>query len=833
MPDEVIPPPVSPDTPPQTPGAEAYDATTIKVLGGIEAVRTRPDMYIGGRDSHGLHHLVFEVVDNSIDEAQNGHCQNIAVRIHEGNSISVTDDGRGIPVDVHREQGKSALEVVMTMLHAGGKFGHKSYKVSGGLHGVGVSVVNALSEWLEVIVWRDGEEHYQKYERGAPTTPVERRGLSKRRGTRVVFKPDGAILEDCVFSFDIIATRLRELAFLNPGLTITCTDGRDSKGEKTETFRYDGGLRAFVGHLNQNKTPQHPDIIAFSRTMNDIVCDVAFQYNDGYTETLFSFANNINTREGGTHLSGFRTALTRTLNAYARKQNLVKENDPLPTGEDYREGLTAVVSVKVPNPQFEAQTKIKLSNHDVEGIVQAITNEALDEYFEEHPASAKAVIQKATVALEAREAARRSRDLIRRKGALSSGSLPGKLADCSSRERGETELYVVEGDSAGGSAKQGRDRRFQAILPLKGKILNVDKARLDKIFAHEEISTLITAIGAGVRDEFEIANLRYGKIVLMTDADVDGSHIRTLLLTFFFREMRPLIEAGHIYIAQPPLYRVRRKKKEEYVHSDEKLKEALVDLGLDGTTLERAEDEQQFEAERLRELVKQLVRMETHAGMVQRRGVAFDRYLEARGPKGEVPLYRVSIGEEERFFFHDDELNAFIREKSRELGADLVMADEEDLPGETGGDGANVLEKVEFHDSREIGETLHAIEALGFSVREYGGNGGHEETNRPRYRLLSDGQEAASVASLKDLLKAIRKIGQKGLDIQRYKGLGEMNPQQLWETTMDPATRTLLRVKLEDAVRADKIFTILMGEVVGPRREFIEKHALEVKFLDV
>ncbi|MBI5368686.1 MAG: DNA topoisomerase (ATP-hydrolyzing) subunit B [Planctomycetes bacterium] len=807
----------------------------MQVLGDIQAVRTRPGMYIGDTATKGLHHLVFEVVDNSVDEAQAGHCKNILVRIGADGSCAVTDDGRGIPVDTHKEQNRSALEVVLTMLHAGGKFDHNSYKVSAGLHGVGVSAVNALSEWLEVVVWRDGFEYLQKYERGEPKTPVDKLGITRRRGTKVLFKPDATLFTETVFSYDLLANRLRELAFLNRGLSITIADDRNGKSEE---FHYDGGIRAFVEHLNHGKTTLHADIVYFEvQDAGGVWVEVALQYHDGYSETVYSFANSINTHDGGTHLSGFRTALTRTLNAYAKNLAAMKKDETLPQGEDYREGLTAVVNVKIPNPQFESQTKVKLTNMEVEGLVTQITNDRLGTYLEEHPQTGRTIVEKALLAARAREAARKARDLARRKGALSSGDLPGKLADCSSRDVASTELYIVEGDSAGGSAKQGRDRRFQAILPLKGKILNVEKARIDKMLAHEEIRTLISAIGTGIGsdgpDGFDLAKLRYGKIIIMTDADVDGSHIRTLLLTFFFRHMAQLIEQGHVFIACPPLYKIKRRKKEEYVRNEKDMQDALLDLGLDGTSFESLKESIALEGDRLRALVTLLVRFDEQGRSVGRKGVLFDRYLALRAADGRLPVYRVVLNKVEKFLLDDRELESLVATHRESTGRELMIVDHDDVLVDKGANGngdVDTLEKTELFEHRDIETLLRELEQVGFSLADY-----FRETEaeaRPRFVLRYENDETL-LFCLRDLPKAVRKIGQKGLDIQRFKGLGEMNPEQLWETTMEPGHRTLLQIRKEDEVKAERIFSILMGEEVEPRRDFIEKHALEVKYLDV
>lgn len=803
---------------------ENYDAAQIKVLGGMDAVRKRPAMYIGDTAARGLHHLVFEVVDNAVDEALAGHCRTIQVRLDRDQSCSVSDDGRGIPVDIHLEQNRSALEVVMTMLHAGGKFDRKTYKVSGGLHGVGVSVVNALSEWLEAEVWRDEVEYFQRYERGVPKTAVERRGKTHKRGTRVHFKPDSQIFPETAFQYEIIATRLRELAYLVPGIQITLIDDRE---DRTETFCQEGGLRAFVEQLNQNRTAIHPDLIHLQRKSDDRNVEIALQYHDGYNETLFSFCNTIHTREGGTHISGFRTALTRTLNTYARIHELVAKDEKPPSGEDYHEGLTAVIKLEIPEPQFEGQTKTRLGNSDVEGHVQAVVNEELGAYLEEHPATARAIFGKAMLAYRAREAAKKARELVRRKGALSSGELPGKLADCSSRDLDSTELFIVEGESAGGSAKLARDRRFQAILPLRGKILNVEKARLEKMFEHDEIRTLISAIGTGVgADEFDMDKLRYGKLVIMTDADVDGSHIRTLLLTFFFRQMKRLIEEGRVYIACPPLYHVRRKKREEYVRTDKELQQILSGFGIEGTVLENLRTRQPVPSEELSRLVETLSRLEDLAAMLPRKGISLAKFLAWRDPTSrQLPLYRVVLQAQEFVFFSDDEQNQFIAEKEKELGQELYTYDFGEAIEKR---EENAMELTAFPEAREMTALVRRLEEIGFVMEDYLGS----SEAKARFELQNEA-EKVQLVSLRDILKEIRRIGQKGLEVDRYKGLGEMNPEQLWATTMEPGRRVLLRVRMEDAIKADQLFTILMGEMVEPRREFIEKHALEVTYLDV
>jgi DNA gyrase subunit B len=808
----------------------AYDAQNIKILGGIEAVRKRPDMYIGDTAVRGLHHLVEEAVDNAIDESMAGYCDRIQVKLNVDGSVTVTDNGRGIPVDLHQQAKKSALEVVMTTLHAGAKFDHKTYSVAGGLHGVGISVANALSEWMEVEVRRDGHVWRQEYERGAPTGKVERVGRSKSTGTSVSFKPDATIFPNVEFRYETLAARLRELAFLNPTVSIEILDERGSE-PRSETFKYEGGLRAYVRFLNQEKEVLHRDVIHFAKEVDGVQVEVAAQYNDTYTENVYSFANNINTLDGGTHLSGFRSALTRTLNAYAKNHNLIK-GESVPTGDDWREGLTAIISVRVPDPKFEGQTKTRLGNSEVEGLVERATNELLAVFLEEHPAVAKAVVSKGVLAAEARVAARKARELTRRKGALSSGNLPGKLADCSSRDVDSTELFIVEGQSAGGIAKQGRDRRFQAILPLRGKILNVEKARLEKMLSSEEIRVLISALGTGIgADEFDLAKRRYGKIIIMADADEDGSHIRTLLMTFFFRQMRPLVESGHLYVAQPPLYRVARKQHQQYVHSQRDMDETLLNLGLDGTRLRvragRQKEGQLAEPAVLKRLVDLLLELEREGHIIQRRGVPFQEYLK-RMRNGRLPRYRIVVDRREHFFYDDQERRAFLARIEQERGE--LEVKERTAGGNGNGNGAQGLDDVEFHEAAAIEKLLARLEKEGFGLDDYLPQ---PPTGEPPGLFLVSDDEEVPVASLSQLVPAVRKLGQKDLDIQRYKGLGEMNPDQLRETAMDPASRTLLRVRLDDGAAADQMFSVLMGAAVEARRQFIERHALEVKNLDV
>lgn len=1071
-----------------------YDATTIQVLEGVDAVRKRPAMYIGDTTSRGLHHMIYEVVDNSIDECMAGYAASIDVIVHADNSVTVIDDGRGIPVDIHKTQKKPALEVVMTTLHAGGKFDHKAYRVSGGLHGVGVSVVNALSEWLEVEVRRDGKIYHQEYERGKTASKVKIIGAAKNTGTRVTFKSDKEIFPGGInYSFDILSNRLRELAFLNKDLKIVLNDER-AKGRVVE-FKFSGGVVSFVEFLNKNKNVLHKKVIYFSKEKDGVQAEAAMQYNDGYAESIFTFANNINTIEGGAHLTGFKSALTRTINQYCRSKNLLKGENGSIAGDDVREGLSAVVSVKVPNPQFEGQTKTKLGNSEVEGIVESIVNEALGSFLEENPPVANKIIEKAVLAARAREAARKARELTRRKGALEGASLPGKLADCQETDASLCELYCVEGDSAGGcfegntkiavadgrnisfielvdewgkgkknycytiknsgaigieeiahprrtkikspvvnvvldndeevtctpdhlfmtrdgfyvqakdlmpgeslmpfrtklstaegritiegyhmvfdtkknrwvfahlmadaynlargiykesdgehrhhadfnktnnnpdniarmgknehlaihrkhakktlhtketiekcnkikrffgndrnrlheavnnynhkvkrvewltdrvevydievpnthnfalasgvfvhnSAKQGRDRRFQAILPLKGKILNVEKARLDKALANEEIRTIITAIGCGIGEEFDMAKIRYHKIIIMCDADVDGSHIRTLLLTFLYRQMPALIENGHVYIAQPPLYKIKRGKREEYIQTEDDYNNLLLELGTEGMTLTRVKDKRQFTDKQLKLILDALVELESLGNAIDRSGVDISKYISLRHKKTKkLPIYMVKVEQNTHFLYNDDELAEYIgkeentKAKSKKEGTN-PKKEEKALEVKP-----KAQDYIEFYEAREIEKIVDRIEKLGVDIEDYDAaeeenvekNGSKKEAKKPIYSIKLE-KEQKSFLSLTEILRFVKDVGKEGMNIQRYKGLGEMNPVQLWETTMDPEKRTLLKVMLEDAVEADAMFTVLMGEAVEPRREFIEKHAHEVKVLDI
>lgn len=802
----------------------SYDATNIQVLEGAEAVRMRPAMYIGDTVSRGLHHLVYEVVDNSIDEALAGYCTEIEVHVNENETITVIDNGRGIPVDRHATEKKPAVEVVMTTLHAGGKFDKRTYKVSGGLHGVGVSCVNALSAWLEVEIKRDGKIHHQRYERGKPVSKLMVLGKTKKTGTQVTFKPDKTIFNKVhVFSYDILAKRLRELAFLNKGLVIKLVDKRGKK-EKEAVFHFKGGIKSFVEYLNTNKNPLHSKVVYFDRIKDEIEIEVALQYVDSYSENVYTFANNINTSEGGTHLSGFRSALTRAINQYAKSKKLLKDNIAI-VGDDTREGLTAVISIKVPNPQFEGQTKTKLGNSEVEGIVASATFEALSSFCEETPAVASKIINKVIVASRAREAARKARELTRRKGALDSGGLPGKLADCSQKNPAMCELYLVEGDSAGGSAKQGRDRTFQAILPLKGKILNVEKARLDKILSNEEIRTIITALGAGIGKEFNVEKLRYHKIIIMCDADVDGSHIRTLLLTLLYRQMKPLVEGGYVYIAQPPLYKVKRGKREEYIETEEEMNELILDLGSEGLKFIRIKGSQSYTNVQFKDILGSLTEMENLIAIINKRGVYFTEYMSGYDQKShKLPKYMVKVGRETHFVTNDKELAKMTKDHEEAQYVEIFETESIDVIQKKFEKMGLSLEsyfkrgKAEPYQKGSKGKTTKKKEA--------------EETLKPLFRIENE-KDTHEFFSLKEVLDFVRTQAHKGMHIQRYKGLGEMNPQQLWETTMDPARRTILKVALEDEVEVDKTFSILMGDEVAPRREFIETNAHEVKDLDI
>ena len=799
-----------------------YDSRSIRVLEGLEAVRKRPAMYIGGTSLQGLHHLVYEVVDNSVDEAMAGYGSHIQVALHSDGSVTVEDNGRGIPVDMHESEGITAAEVVMTKLHAGAKFSKDSYKVSGGLHGVGVSVVNALSEWLHLEIRRDGAVYTQAYERGAPLKPLERQGETQAVGTKITFKPDAEIFtESTEFNYDTLAARMREMAFLNRGLRISIADDRDGRDN---SFHYEGGIESFVAYLNQNKGVLHPDPVYISGERDGVRLEMALQYNDGYNETLLSFVNTINTIEGGTHLIGFKSALTRTINAYANDNNLLKDVKENPSGDDVREGLTAVISVQVPEPQFEGQTKGKLGNSEVKGIVETIVNEQLSYFLEENPNVGRRVVDKAVTAARAREAARKARELTRRKGVLESISLPGKLADCSERDPALSELYIVEGDSAGGSAKQGRDRHTQAILPLRGKILNVEKARFDKMLSSQEIQTLITALGTGIgREDFDVDKIRYHRIIIMTDADVDGSHIRTLLLTFFFRHMRAVIERGYLYIAQPPLYKVKRGQSEIYLKNQNAFDDHILQLATDKLSLRAPNREQEIPGHELSALIRHIQHWEQLLARAERRRQD-SRVLHQLASMADLD---VSMLAEQATA---ERLAERLRQTLREQDEDQVVETRVERDETHNGYRIMVTTQVQ---SVTLGVVIDRPLLLSSDMRDLQRlEQQFESLGRPPY-ILRVGENDRTIGGLSELQQAVHDIGRRDLTIQRYKGLGEMNPDQLWETTMDPAQRTLLQVTLEDAVEADNIFTILMGDQVEPRKAFIEAHAKEVVNLDV
>ena len=822
--------------------SDSYTASQLQRLKGLEGVRKRPDMYIGDTHERGLHHCVFELIDNAIDESLAGFCNSIQVIIHGDGSCSVEDNGRGIPVDIHPTEKIPGLELVLTNLHAGGKFGKGAYQVSGGLHGVGAKCVNAVSEWFEAEVSRDGKVHHMAFKQGVTTQKMKTIGSTKKTGTKISWMPDPEIFVDVrEFKYAILAKRLRELAFLNPGITIVLQDDRS---DKKESFLFKDGIAEYVTFLNANKGIIHPKVITISgesegsdKSQVKTIIDVALQYTDSFNEQVYAYANSIHNIEGGTHLSGFRTALTRVINSYANTNKLIKDKDPKITGDDVREGLTAVVSVKVPEPRFEGQTKTKLSNSEVDGMVQKMIGEKLKYAFETEPAVAKRIIEKALNAARAREAARKARETVR-KTALGGTGLPGKLADCSEKDPSQCELYIVEGDSAGGSAKQGRDRSVQAILPIRGKLINVEKARLDKVLNNEEIRTLITAMGTGIGDQedesgFNADKARYHKIIIMTDADVDGSHIRTLLLTFLYRQMRGLIEKGFVYIAQPPLYKVKRKRHEQYVADDGELNEILLKLGSEEILLKRLRDDHTFSGEAFTKIIKALDRLDRLGGGVTRYGCSLEDYLDHQLENRQLPqfLARIRTGNQETFtyLFDDDDRARFYSDNNIEdLGEETItrMVEQDN--------GPSVNQRIsvyEIFEEKELTKILKKLDEIGLDISSWSAS---EEI---RYTLTDNlekkDERVIEVHSPLEILTQVRENGRHGLTIQRYKGLGEMNPKQLYETTMDPEKRSMLKVSIEDAAQAENSFSMLMGENVPARRAFIEDNALNVSYLDV
>jgi DNA gyrase subunit B len=829
------------DEPAAPKGVKEYDSESIRALEGLEAVRLRPAMYIGDTAERGLHHLVYEVVDNSIDEALAGHCDQVDVVVHVDNSITVKDNGRGIPVRMH-EMGIPAVEVVLTVLHAGGKFDSDSYKVSGGLHGVGVSCVNALSEWLEVLVMRDGAAHQMRFERGDTVNKLQKLRPERRTGTEITFKPDGQIFSVLEYKWDILAKRLRELAFLNRGVRITLTDERPEEGVRSDEFFYEGGIVEFVNHLNAGKQVLH-DALYISAERDDVVVEVAMQYNDSFSENIYTYANNINTHEGGTHLSGFQGALTRTLNAYMKNIPAFK-NEKAVSGNDVREGLGCVISVKIIDPQFEGQTKTKLGNNEVRGIVESVVNEHLGNYLEESPSAAKSIIDKVLLSARAREAAKKARELTQRKGALESFSLPGKLADCSQKDPAQCELYIVEGDSAGGSAKQGRDSGFQAILPLRGKLLNVEKARLDKLLNNKEIQALITAIGCGIgTDDFNIEKARYHRIVIMTDADVDGSHIRTLLLTFFFRQMKPLIDAGYVYIAKPPLFKITRRKKEQYIETEDELDKYLFNAGVDSIKVRRANSEDELKLGTIKKLVNIIREYRNLSTSLVRHDIDPLNYLGSRDEDGRFPVAQISVLEPDgsrsyQFVHSEADEETAIETITTRLEAHQASEDAESAETEATGEAEEetetaaglhqAIDVTKIYEAQYFQELAGNLDSLGFTMTELTGDG------KALFELEGSGDDEPTAAtSIVELYEAINSAGRSGIQIQRYKGLGEMNADQLWETTMDPEHRKMILVTMDDAFQAERMFTLLMGDQVEPRRDYIEKYAATVKDLDI
>lgn len=818
-----------------------YNASSITVLEGLQAVRERPGMYIGDTGINGLHQLVYEAVDNCIDEAMAGYCSAIYVTLHKDNSVTIEDNGRGIPVEKHEKESAkhgrdvSALEVVMTVLHAGGKFDKDTYKVSGGLHGVGVSCVCALSKKMVVNVFKNGTAYEMEFSQGKVSRPLINLGETTKQGTKITFLADDTIMTLKEFDYDILAKRLRELAFLNKGINIYFIDERNDDKDDVN-FCYSGGLLSFVSYLNENKSPLFPTPIYFHGTRQGddgpIEIEVALQWNDGYIESIFSYVNNISTKYGGSHLTGFSTALTRVLNSYIKNNNLLKSDKISITGEDMREGLTAVISAKVANPQFEGQTKQRLGNSDVGSIVQQITGEELTIFLDENPALAKSIAEKAIISAQAREAARKARELTLRKSALDSGRLPGKLTDCQEKNPALCEIYIVEGDSAGGSAKSGRDRRFQAILPIRGKILNVEKARLEKILQNTEVGTMISALGCGIgHDGFNLDKLRYHKVIIMTDADVDGSHIRTLLLTFFYRHMPALVENNFIYIAQPPLYRVTRKKVSRYIHSEKEMDEYLLELGLSDIKVRLANQTDFISQEKTKELLETILEVEALTNRIERKGIPFREFMSSRNEAGMLPRFRIDLTEGARFAYSTDEFDNLKKsdeEAQRQRHANtLASIPVEEITPEMQVFRPARVHFIELYELEALDLLIAKLNSFGFNLTNY------YEAAGNLLDVVEDDGHAHPFALLREVVDYMRLNGRKGIDIQRYKGLGEMNADQLWETTMDPSVRTLVKVTLPDAVAADYMFTMLMGEDVPPRRAFIEQHALSVKNLDV
>lgn len=828
----------SEDSPPKS---KEYTASSITVLEGLQAVRERPGMYVGDTGSNGLHQLVYEAVDNCIDEAMAGHCTAIWVILHKDGAVSVEDNGRGIPVEKHEKESLkhgrdvSALEVVMTVLHAGGKFDKESYKVSGGLHGVGVSCVCALSRRLVAQVFKNGSTYEMEFSKGKVVKPLEVGDATSKRGTRLTFWPDETIMTVIEFDYDILAKRLRELAFLNKGINIYFHDERNEEKDDVN-FCYEGGLRSFVEYLNENKKPLFatPAYFIGTRQGDDapIEVEVAIQWNDTYTETLYSYVNNIATRYGGSHLSGFSSALTRVLNTYIKSHNLQRTDKIQTTGEDLREGLTAVISVKVANPQFEGQTKQRLGNSDVGSVVQQIVGEELTIFLDENPAIAKAIGEKAILAAQAREAARKARELTLRKSVLDSGRLPGKLTDCQEKNPALCEIYIVEGDSAGGSAKSGRDRRFQAILPIRGKILNVEKARLERVLQNQEVGTMISALGCGIGvDGFHLEKLRYHKIIIMTDADIDGSHIRTLLLTFFYRHMPALVENNFIYIAQPPLYRVTRKKTSRYIHSEKEMDDYLLELGMSDLHMQLSGQEERLVPDQFKKVMRVLLDLETFVQRLERKGISFREFLAAKNDKNEFPRFQINLVDGSKFAYSYDEFEMLKRSneeaQKRRHEETLASIPEHEITLEMRSFKAGRLHFIELYEEDHFNALLSTLKEFHFELQDY------LIASKELLKLIEDNEQKHSFHILREVIEFIRNNGRRGIEIQRFKGLGEMNADQLWETTMDPAKRTLIKVTLPDLIAADLMFTMLMGDEVPPRRAFIEQHALSVKNLDI